>query len=340
MTLKEELLASDLPDEPYLLDMLVKYFPRVLRKRFANQIKGHRLRREITATLVANSLVNRGLGAFVSELGEHTGRSADAIARAYIVARDAFALVPPYGQLELLAGQIAADQEIVLLDQAREALARGTKWFLRNLPATIDVRAGVDRFAPGISRVLEHLDGILAHGQRHAYEAVVERYLAQGIQRDLARILAALPYMCPACEVVAVADQLGVEVLDVGVIYFALDAGLKLGHLRDLLQSATPRTPWDRLALAGLYDDVVEEHRRLTIQALTRSQLASRAGAQEMGPADAVEERVRQWLTEEVVGFARWQQVLADIDSQSGADVAMLAVAVRALNGLDSRQAT
>ena len=109
-----------------------------------------------------------------------------------------------------------------------------------------------------------------------------------------------------------------------------LDAGLKLGHLRDLLQSATPRTPWDRLALAGLYDDVVEEHRRLTIQALTRSQLASRAGAQEMGPADAVEERVRQWLTEEVVGFARWQQVLADIDSQSGADVAMLAVAVRA----------
>jgi NAD-specific glutamate dehydrogenase len=58
-----------------------------------------------------------------------------------------------------------------------------------------------------------------------------------------------------------------------------------------------------------------------------------------MGPADAIEQRVRQWLEGEVVGFARWQQVLAEIDSQSGADVAMLAVAVRALNGLDSRQA-
>ena len=240
MTLKEELMASGLPDEPYLLDMLVKYFPRVLRKRFAAQIKGHRLRREITATLVANSLVNRGLGAFVSELGEHSGRSADAIARAYIVARGAFALVPLYGQIELLVGQIAADQEIILLDQAREALARGTTWFLRNLPAPIDVRAGVDRFAPGIARVLGQLNGILSQGQRHAFDEVVEHYAAQGIEGDLARALAALPYMFPACEVVAVADQVGVEVLDAGAIYFALDASLQLGHLRDLLQAATP----------------------------------------------------------------------------------------------------
>ncbi|MEM7025396.1 MAG: NAD-glutamate dehydrogenase, partial [Pseudomonadota bacterium] len=134
MTLKEALIASDLPDEPYLLDMLVKYFPRVLRKRFAEQIGGHRLRREIIATLVANSIVNRGLGEFVSELGELTGRSVDEITRAYIVARDAFALVPLYGRLELLAGELATDHEITLLDQARDGLARGTKWFLRNMP--------------------------------------------------------------------------------------------------------------------------------------------------------------------------------------------------------------
>jgi glutamate dehydrogenase len=339
MTLKEELTASALPEESYLLDMLVKYFPRVLRKRFASQIRGHRLRREITATLVANSLVNRGVGDFVSELGEHTGRSADAIARAYIVARDAYALVPLYGQIELLAGQIAADQEIILLDQARDALARGTKWFLRNLPAPIDVRFGVDRFAPGIARVLAQLDGILARGQRQAFDEVAEQYVAQGIEDKLARSLAALPYMFPACEVVAVADQVGVEATDAGAIYFALDAGLQLGHLRELLQSATPRTPWDRLALAGLYDDVVDEHRRLAIQALTRSELATHATAHDPGSAEAIELRVRQWLSEQVVGLTRWQQVLAEIDSQSGADVAMLAVAVRTLNGLDSRQA-
>ena len=83
---------------------LIKYFPRPLRRRFVDAIAGHRLRREIVATLVANSLVNRGLGEFVGDLGERTGRSAASIARAYIVARDAFALVPLLGQLELTGG--------------------------------------------------------------------------------------------------------------------------------------------------------------------------------------------------------------------------------------------
>ncbi|MEM7025789.1 MAG: NAD-glutamate dehydrogenase domain-containing protein, partial [Pseudomonadota bacterium] len=338
MTLKEELIASTLPDEPYLLDKLVKYFPRVLRKRFPNQIANHRLRREITATLVANSMVNRGLGEFVSELGEHTGRSADEIARAYIVARDAFSLVPLYGQLEMLGGKIGSDQEIILLDQAREALARGAKWFLRNLPAPIDVRTGVERFGPGVARVLGQLDDVLAEAQKHAFDESVERHLTQGIEDDLARSLAALPHMFPACEVVAVADQVGIEVLEAGAIYFALDAGLHLGHLRDLLQSSTPRTPWERLALAGLFDDVVEEQRRLTIQALTRGQLAARADAPDSA-AGSAEERVRHWLANEVAGVTRWQQVLAEIDGQPRADLAMLAVVVRALNGLDSRQA-
>jgi glutamate dehydrogenase len=339
MTLKDLLIGSSLPDEPYLLDMLVKYFPRVLRKRFGGRIESHRLRREITATLVANSLVNRGLGEFVSELGDHTGRSVDEIARAYIVARDAFALVPFYGRLELLAGQIASDQEIMLLDQAREALARGTKWFLRNLPAPIDVRAGIDRFAPGIRRVLGGLNDVLAQAQRQAFDAEVERYLAQGIEGELARALAALPYMFPACEVVAVADEVGIEPLEAGAIYFALDAALQLGHLRDLLQAAIPRTPWDRLALAGLYDDLVEEHRRLTIQALTRGQMVARTAPKGRGASATVEQGAQQWLANEVVGIGRWQQVLAEIDSQPRADLAMLAVAVRTLNDLDSRQA-
>jgi glutamate dehydrogenase len=335
MTLKEELIASSLPDEPYLLDKLVKYFPRVLRKRFASQIAGHRLRREITATLVANSLVNRGLGEFVSELGEHTGRSADEIARAYIVARDAFALVPLYGRLELLAGQLASDQEIVLLAQARDALARGTKWFLRNLPTPIDIRAGVDRFAPGIARVLGQLDRVLAQSQRQAFDEAVERYRTLGIEDELARALAALPYMFPACEVVAVADQVGVEVSDAAAIYFALDCCLCLGHLRDLLQSAQPGTTWGRLALTGLYDDLLEQHRRLAIQALTHGHLDAAVD----GNHDLAEQRVQQWLDDDVAGIGRWQRVLAELDSQASTDLAMLAVVVRALSGLDCRKA-
>jgi NAD-specific glutamate dehydrogenase len=145
--------------------------------------------------------------------------------------------------------------------------------------------------------------------------------------------------MFPACEVVAVADQLGVEVLEAGAVYFALDAGLDLGHLRDLLQAAVPRSSWDRIALAGLYDDVVEQQRRLTIQALTRGPLGTITAAEDGAAIASVEQRAQQWLADEVVGFNRWQRVMAAIDAQPRADLAMLAVAVRSLSGLDSRQA-
>ncbi|MDH3665196.1 MAG: NAD-glutamate dehydrogenase, partial [Alphaproteobacteria bacterium] len=144
MALYEDLLGSDLPDDPYLHQDLVKYFPRPLRKAYEPQIADHQLRQEIVATLVANSIVNRGLGEFVGELAEQTGAPPATIARAYIVARDAFGLVPLIGELEQLAGLIGADRQIALLDDTRRALAEGTQWFLSNLPEPIDIQRGVD----------------------------------------------------------------------------------------------------------------------------------------------------------------------------------------------------
>ena len=59
MVLFEHVLDSQLPDDPYLVAGLDLYFPPLIQKRFAALIPGHRLRREIIATYVANTLVNR-----------------------------------------------------------------------------------------------------------------------------------------------------------------------------------------------------------------------------------------------------------------------------------------
>ena len=64
MALYDELLAGDLPDDPYLVDDLVKYFPRELRRDHKDAVLRHRLRREIIATVATNSIVNRAGIAF------------------------------------------------------------------------------------------------------------------------------------------------------------------------------------------------------------------------------------------------------------------------------------
>jgi glutamate dehydrogenase len=335
MALYHDLLASDLPDDPYLLRDLIKYFPRPLRKRFLQPIAQHRLRREIIATLVANSMVNRGLGEFVSELGEQTGRSVTSIARAYIVARDTFALVPLLGQLELLAGRIPAPQLMTLLGEARLALVRGTEWFLRNLPAPIDVKSSVERFGAGVASLLEKLELVLPAADRQRLAEAVTEHRGRGIEADSAWRLAALPYFAPACEVVTVADVVGTDVVTAAGSYFALDARLHLDRLRQRLERAGPRNHWERAALAGLYEDLVEEHRRLTIQAFDSELVRPHTGA---GP-EALQDAVAAWLQTEVAGFGRWQRLLIELDSQPSVDLSMLSVAVRTLAVLDANQA-
>ncbi len=330
MTLYDELLASELPDDPYLLRDLIRYFPRPLRKRFRAQIEQHRLRREIIATLVANSLINRGLGEFVGELCERTGRSSAAVARAYIIARDAFGLVPLLGELELMARQIGAERQSALLGLVRQTAARGTEWFLRALVGPVDMAAAVDRFAAGISELLRSLDRVLTEADCRAFGQAVDHYLAQGMGADLARRCAALPYLSMACEVVVVADKVGRDMVAAGSVYFAIDACLRLARLRDRLEQTSPRDHWERSALAGLYDDLVAQHRRLTIEAFASPRVLA-------DPADAgasMEDRVAAWLDASVTGFARWQRLLAELERQPAADLAMLSVAVRSLSDL------
>ncbi len=87
--LTDEILDSDLPDDPLLEGELLRYFPTTLQQRFEPQNREHRLHREITTLQVVNSLINRCGPTFVRNVGSRTGAGAAAIARAFTVVRDA-----------------------------------------------------------------------------------------------------------------------------------------------------------------------------------------------------------------------------------------------------------
>ncbi len=332
MTLYEDLLASDLPDDAYLHQDLVKYFPRPLRKTYEPQIGEHRLRREIVATLVANSIVNRGLGEFVGEVAEQTGASPASIARSYIVARDAFGLVPLIGQLEGLATLIGADQQIALLGETRSALAEGTHWFLSNLKEPIDIRREVDRFQPGIATLLDTLDEVLGEQEQEQLQAARQHYRGLGMDEKAAASFARLPYLCSAAEIVSVASETGIEVVEAAKAYFALDAALQIGKLLELLRRVAIEDHWDRLAIDELHDDILEEHRRLTVQALAVDFWRS----QDKPTAADAQGWTTTWLREEVTGYGRWERLLSEMESRSSLDLAVFLVAVRALGRLNS----
>ena len=107
MSLYDELLASDLPDDPQLVDDLLRYFPRGAARALRGAIERHRLRREIIATVVTNDLVNRAGSPSSHEMRARTGRAAADIARAFASCRDVFELPPLWTEIEALDNKVA-----------------------------------------------------------------------------------------------------------------------------------------------------------------------------------------------------------------------------------------
>src|SRR5437763_4748333 len=90
--LTEEIQDSDLPDDEVFRARLPEYFPAPLRDRFAEAIREHPLRREITTTSLVNEVVDRGGITYAYRLAEELSASASGAVRAYSVAVAAFDL--------------------------------------------------------------------------------------------------------------------------------------------------------------------------------------------------------------------------------------------------------
>ncbi len=329
-TLYEDLLDSDLPDDTYLHQDLIDYFPRPLRQDYQKAIKNHRLGREIVATIVANDIVNLGLGEFIRDLSDQSDKSIATLARSFITARDAFSLAPLIRDLEKSTYQIGAKTQIELLNQISRVLLKGTEWFQSNLASPIDIHAGVDQFQPGIIKIQKALKDILGDTKASKIAARKEALVAQGVNEEAAGRYASLDFLLPACEIVTVAEKTGIDVVTTGRAYFALDSALQIGTVFEFLNRFEVRNQWDRLAVAGLCHDIIEKQRLLTIQAL-----GSKTGQKgiSLNNNDSCF-FVIQWLKSSVKGHERWGALLAELQKRPKLNLSMLMVVVRALGQL------
>jgi glutamate dehydrogenase len=117
------LLESPFPDEPAAQSFLVGYFPRRLQAEHAAQIAAHPLRREISATVAVNHVVNKAGVAFLRRVAHGGQASVPAVVAAYLQAEHAAEAAAVRGRI-LSSGLSAADEAAVLaeLEQALESL--------------------------------------------------------------------------------------------------------------------------------------------------------------------------------------------------------------------------
>ncbi len=322
ITLYDDLLASDLPDDAFMADDLTRYFPKPLRKTHAEAIARHRLRREIIATSVTNSLVNRTSPTFVKEMMEKTGMGPADVARGYAIVRDSFGLRSLWTGIEDLDNIVPAALQTSLILETVQLMERAVAWFLTSCAQPLDIAAETEAYRPGIEALLGGLDAFLDAEEAARLSARVASYAEQGVPADLARRMAALPVLAAAPDLVRIARRTKRDVSAVAAVYFILGRRFGLEWLRDKAASAKVDNHWQKQAVAALVDDLFAHQTALTVRVLeTADHLPAEA------PVDG-------WIAQHRPVVERVEQLLSELRTQPNVDLAMLAVANRQLRGL------
>lgn len=319
----DELLASDLPEDPWLSLELERYFPIPLRKRFGVQMPQHRLRREIIASFVTNRMINRLGTNFTFDLQEETGASAADIVKVYVIAWEVFKLRHLWTHVAVLDNQVPASLQTRMLLAGGKLVRRASLWCLRHCTRPFDVAAIVDRFAPGADRLAEQLPEILDPVDSDRLHDTARPYVEGGIPEDISLRVAALEPLSLALDIIDVANSSG-EILDsVAIIYFSLGSQLELHWLREQVQALPMETHWQARASAALEDDLLAHQKALVSEAL-------RLTSSEV-PAET---RLINWLEQNRNAVDRCRNVFSELKTYASLEFAMLSVALREVDNL------
>ncbi len=316
------LLATDLPEDPYLARDLIRYFPPPLPERYSAQMREHHLRRELIATSVANQLVDKAGVTFFFRLAEETGSDIAALARAYAVAREVFAMREFWAEVEALDNQIEAGTQLAMLNEARRLVERAARWLVRSARGELDISAMVDRFAPAAQMLAAALPDVLRGRDREAFDERLVDLQAAGVPDGLARRVASMQALLYVFDIVveaAATDRPQELVMDA---YFDIGARLELDWLRDRILELPRDDRWQALARTALRDDLYRLHR-----ALIRDVFATAARDGDRPAVDA-------WLDHNRPLVDRALAVLADVRASREYDTTTLPVALREFKNL------
>ncbi len=322
MWLFDELVDSPLPDDPWVATAIGRYFPRALSARYAPYFGRHALKREIIATHVANSMVNRVGSTFVHRLGEATGAAPHEVVRAYLLAREIFGFVALWQAIEALDNRVAdAVQSRLLIDTSRQ-MERGTTWFLRSRRLADDMAATISHFTARVEALSARLPELLDEDDRARDGAAAAEYVAAGVPEAVAARVVTLETLYSTLDIVEVAGSTKRPVELVAQIYFALSARLGLPWLRGRISALSGDQHWQLLAKSAMHDDLSGLQRTITSEVLT--------GNGDLAPSALI----AAWQERNRRAIERSERLLTELRSASAADGAMLSVALRELRNL------
>ena len=315
MSVFDELLASNLPDDPYFNRTLKAYFPKTLSERFASAVDNHALKREIIAAFVTNTVVNRTGATFVNYIAAESVATAADVVRAFTLAREVFDLERLWDQIDALDYRVDAKLQLDLLSKLTAIAQRASRWMLRARSDNTDLPELISRYQPAASAMRSQLSTWLPEAARANWQAASDTLCEAGVETALAQDLSALEFIFPALDLVNLAQAADSTLDQAAQCYFAVDAELGLMQWRHEVNRLPTDTLWQTQARGSARDDVYSIASQITLGLLSRK------------------ETLETWRQRHESAIRRLHQLLTMVGTQS-ADLAPVSVALRELRQL------
>jgi glutamate dehydrogenase len=331
LALKEEVLASDLPDAEVFASRLPEYFPTQLRQRFGSAIGSHPLRRQIVSTMLVNEVVDGGGVSYAFRLAEEMSATATDGVRAYVVANRVFDLSSMWRDIAALDNEVPTKVADDLMLETRRTLDRASRWFLSNRPQPLPVGAEISRFAGAVADLSPRMMTLLQGREREIVAEHTAELLGKGVPQPLAERIAAQLNSYALLDVIEVAELaerevgLGIERshLETAELYYALSDHLDVDSMLSAVSALERGNRWHALARLALRDDLYSSMRAITLDVLRHSD-----------PGDSASVKIEKWEESNASRLGRARASLREIARVGRPDLATLSVAARQIRAM------
>jgi len=231
----------------------------------------HRLKREIIATAVTNSIVNRMGATFVLRTQEDTGQTAAAVVKAYNAARQILHARDLWSGIDALDGKVGEAAQIDALMKLWSLLRHVSRWLL-NRPGTVGISDLVQRYQPGMDKLRAGLHELLTQTGRASMGVDLEKWQGMGFPEELAKKLATLPSLEVAMDIIETSQESGWPVEHVARVFFDLGEALDIEWLRTQIEKLPVESRWHAQARGALRDELAVQQRAMVSQILASEQ--------------------------------------------------------------------
>lgn len=269
IVLFSDIVASDLPDDAQFARDLMGYFPDRMSKKYAAEIDGHRLRREIITRVLVNDLVNRGGPSFVNRLQEASGRSAADVARVFAVVRDGFALPALYAEIDALDNIVDGMTQLDLYQAVSRLLFAVSGWYLRNDHGDAPLSSRIAELHEARAALEHKFAGMLPAFTQERIQKRKAGFTAAGAPEKLAGRLSLLEVGELVPDIALVAKTAKADIVAAAKAFFGVSEAFRIPRIEDAANAISSSDYYEGLALSRASDTIGAARRGIAVAALT-----------------------------------------------------------------------